>query len=176
MVRANWWRAAVVAMISALASCTSPPVTPEGMTATDPPAAKPNWVVKDAIAIGDVAGGGATDASGRPAVSDDAFRQALQQSLTAAGYFASRSKPRYRLNATLQELDEPSFSLTDDATVTSTVLYRLVGPGTNAQYSVTASGTATFDDSAVFGKRLQLASERALQANITALLKKLQTF
>jgi hypothetical protein len=172
MVRRSWGgTGAALAIACALASCTTPPATPQAMTASVALASKPNWVVRKAIAVGDV-----TDASGHSVVTADALRQALEQSLATAGYLAAGSKSHYRLNATLQEIDQPPFTLTDDATVTSTVLYRLVGPGTNAQYSVTASGTATFDDSAIFGKRLQLASERALQANITALLKKLQTF
>ncbi|MGH7008450.1 MAG: hypothetical protein ACRED7_08610 [Stellaceae bacterium] len=155
---------------------TSPPATPQAMVAADPPAGKPNWVVKHAVAVGDVIGSRAPDASPPPAVGTDAFRQALEQSLQSAGYLALRPKPRYHLDATLQELDQPKFSIADDTTVTATVLYRLIGPGTNAQYSVTASGTATFDESAMFGKRLQLADERAVQANIEALLAKLQKF
>lgn len=176
MVPRNWRSAAFIAVVCLLASCTSPPATSEGMTAADPPAIKPNWVVKSAIAVGDIAGGGATNASGQLEVGSDAFRQALQQSLQAAGYLAAGPKPRYRLSATLQELDEPKFALTDDTTVSATVLYRLIGRGANAQYSITTSGTATFDESAIFGKRLQLASERALQANIGTLLQKLQKF
>jgi hypothetical protein len=171
MMRRAWLGLAAGAIACALASCTTPPATPQAMTATETPAGKPNWVVKRAIALGEV-----TDASGHSVVTADAFRQALEQSLAAAGYLADRPKPHYRLNATLQELDEPSFTLTENVSVTSTVLYRLVGPGTNAQYSVTTSGAATFDDSAVFGKRLQLASERALQANIAVLLQRLQKF
>lgn len=163
--------AAALAMASALASCTTPPATPQGMTATEAPAAKPNWVVKKAIAIGDV-----TDASGHSVVTAAGFQQALEQSLAAAGYLADGPKPRYRLNATLQDLDQPSFTLTKTVTVASTVLYRLTAPGTNAQYSVTTNGTATFDEAAIFGKRLQLASERALHANIETLLGKLQKF
>lgn len=182
---------AMAALACALASCTVPPddmacavvscpvpqATPQAMTAADPPAVKPNWVVKRAIAVGDVAVPRAPkgDASPSP-VGEDAFRQALQNSLKNAGYLAAGPKPRYRLNATVQQLDRPPFSLKGSVTVISTVLYRLVGPGTNAQYSVTAGGAATYDQATAFGKRLQLASERALQANIETLLAKLQKF
>lgn len=178
MRRKSWPAAAAGAMACTLASCTSPPATYQGMTAVDPPAGKPNWVVKGAIEVGDVSGSRAPDGSSPPAVGADAFRQALERSLAEAGYLASapKAKARYRLNASVQELDQPKFTFADNTTVTATVLYRLLGRGTNAQYSVTASGTATSDDSAIFGRRLHLADERALQANIETLLKKLQAF
>ena len=176
MRHGGWQSMAASALACVLAACTSPPAMPQAMVAADPPAGKPNWVVKHAIAIGDVVGSRAPDASSPPAVGTAAFRQALEQSLEEAGYLASSHKPRYRLDATLQELDQPHFSIADDTTVTATVLYRLIGPGTDAQYSVTASGTATFDESAMFGTRLRLADERALRANIETLLEKLQKF
>jgi len=177
----GWTSMAAGALACLLAACTSslttsPAATPQAMAAADPPAGKTNWVVKHAVVVGDVVGSRAPDASAPSSVGADAFRQALEQSLQSAGYLASGPKPRYHLNATLQELDQPHFTIADDTTVTATVLYRLIGPGTNAQYSVTASGTATFDESAMFGKRLQLADERAVQANIEELLRKLQAF
>lgn len=171
--------AAALAIGVALASCTTPPpatptalpATPQAMSAVKVPAAKPNWVVRRAIAVGNV-----TDVSGHSAVTAAALRQALEQSLATAGYLAARPKPRYRLAAALQELTQPRFTLTGNVDVTATVLYRLTGPETTAQYSVTESGAATFDEAPVFGRRVQLASERALQANIEALLAKLQKF
>ncbi|MGH7000661.1 MAG: hypothetical protein ACREEA_04080 [Stellaceae bacterium] len=172
----RWSTAAAIALVCLLSACTSPPATSQGMVAADPPAGKPNWVVKNAVAIGDVVGSGAPDASSAPAVGADAFRHALEQSLEQAGYLAASRKPRYHLAATLQELDQPHFTIADDTTVTATVLYRLIGPGTNAQYTVTSTGAATFDESAMFGTRLRLADERAVQANIEALLRKLQAF
>jgi len=177
----GWNSMTASALACVLAACASPlvtsaPATPQGMVAADPPAGKPNWVVKNAVVIGDVVGSRAPDASSAPAVSTDAFRRALEQSLQSAGYLASGPKPRYHLDATLQDLSQPHFTIADDIKVTATVLYRLIGPGTNAQYTVTASGTATFDESALFGKRLQLADERAVQANIEELLRKLQAF
>lgn len=172
MARQLWAKMAIALVtISALASCTTPPATPQGMSATVAPAAKPNWVVRRAIAIGSI-----TDVSGHSAVTAASFRQALEQSLAKAGYLAMRPKPRYRLGAALQQFDEPPFTLTGNVGVTVTVLYRLTGPGTNAQYSITDSGAATFDEATAFGKRVQLASERALRANIEALLDKLQKF
>lgn len=176
MRHGGWEGMAASVLACVLAACTSPPATPQGMVAVDPPAGKPNWVVKNAVAIGDVIGSRAPDASSQPAVGADAFRQALERSLEEAGYLASGRKPRYQLNATLQELDQPKFSIADDTAVTATVLYRLIGQGTNAQYTVTARGTATFDESAMFGTRLRLADERAVEANIETLLKKLQAF
>ena len=174
-------RSAVVVLACVLAACTSPlttsaPATSQAMVAADPPAGKPNWVVRNAVAIGDVVGSRAPDASSAPAVGADAFRHALEQSLEEAGYLAASRKPRYHLDATLQVLNQPHFTIADNTTVTATVLYRLVGPGTNAQYTVTANGTATFDESAMFGTRLRLADERAVQANIEELLRKLQAF
>jgi hypothetical protein len=172
MTRQRWVRLALtLAMAGALGSCTAPPVTPQGMSAIAAPAARPNWVVRRAIAIGNV-----TDVSGHSPVTAASFRQALEQSLVTAGYLATRPKPRYRLDAALQQFDEPPFTLTGNVSVTVAVLYRLSGPGTNAQYSITDSGAATFDEGTAFGQRVQLASERALQANIEALLDKLQKF
>lgn len=172
---------AASALACLLAACTSPlttplPATSQAMVAADPPAGKPNWVVKHAVALGDVVGSRAPDASSQPAVGGGALRQALAQSLQSAGYLSSGSKPHYHLDATLQELNQPTFSLTGDTTVSARVQYRLIGPGTDAQYTVISNGTATFDESAMFGKRLQLADERAVQANIEELLRKLQKF
>ncbi|MDE1904151.1 MAG: hypothetical protein KGI46_09870 [Alphaproteobacteria bacterium] len=180
-MRHGGWISMAAALACLLAACTSPlttppPATPQAMAAADPPAAKPNWVVKHAVAIGDVVGSLAPDASSPSAVGADAFRQALEQSLQSAGYLASGGKPHYHLDATLQELDQPKFSLTDDTAVSARVQYRLIGPGTDAQYTVISNGTATFDESSLFGKRLQLADERAIQANIEQLLAKLQKF
>jgi hypothetical protein len=141
------------------------------MSAIVAPAPRPNWVVRRAIAIGDV-----TDVSGHSPVTAVTFRQALERSLAISGYLAAGPKARYRLDAALQELALPRFTLTGNVGVTATVLYRLTGPGTDAQFSVTESGAATFDESTAFGKRVQIASERALQANIEALLAKLQKF
>lgn len=180
--------AVAAAMACALASCSMPPdcavmscpvpaATPQGMTADDPPAVKPNWAVRRAIAVGDVAVFRAPKGNILPSpVGEDAFRQALQSSLESAGYLATGPKPHFRLNATLQELDRPPFRRTGSVVVTSTVLYRLVGPGMDAQYSITTGGAATDDQAKEFGMRLQLASERALQANIEMLLAKLQKF
>lgn len=181
MRHGGWISMAAMMFACLLGACTSPltvppPATPQAMAAADPPAGKPNWVVKHAVAVGDVVGSRAPDTSSPSAVGADAFRQALEQSLQSAGYLAAGAKPRYHLDATLQELNQPHFTIADDTTVTATVLYRLIGPGTNAQYSVTAGGTATFDESSLFGKRLQFADERAVQANIEQLLVKLQKF
>jgi len=134
MLGTGWKAMAALALAGALVGCTAPPVTPAAMVVADPPAIKPNWVVKQAVAIGDVAVVAAPNAAAAPAVGADALRQALERSLAAAGYLADRPKPRYKLDATLQELDQPRFSLAKDTTVTATVLYRLIGPGTNAQY------------------------------------------
>jgi len=182
MRRSGWGSATAIVIACLLAACTSPlttspPATSQGMVAADPPAGKPNWVVKGAVAVGDVIGSRVPDASTPPAVGADAFRHALEQSLEEAGYLAlSSRKPRYHLDATLQELDQPKFSIADNAIVTARVQYRLIGPGTEAQYTVTSNGTATFDESSMFGTRLRLADERALQANIEQLLVRLQAF
>lgn len=181
MRHGGWTSMTAMTFACVLAACTSPPMTPlpatsQGMVAADPPAGKPNWVVRNAVAVGDVVGSRAPDASSVPAVGADAFRQALEQSLQSAGYLAHGRKPRYHLDVTLQELDQPKFSVADNTTVSARVQYRLLGPGTDAQYTVMSSGTATFDESKMFGTRLQLADERAVQANIETLLKKLQKF
>ena len=176
MRHGGWASMATSALVCMLAACTSPPATSQGMTAVDPPAGKSNWVVKNAVAVGEVAGSRPTDASSPPAVAADVLRQALEQSLGEAGFLASSHKPRYHLDAALQALDQPKFSIADDTTVTVRVQYRLIGPGTDAQYTVTSNGTATFDESSMFGTRLHLADERALRANIETLLEKLQKF
>ncbi|MGB8182611.1 MAG: hypothetical protein WCF13_09595, partial [Stellaceae bacterium] len=121
MRQSDWGIATAIAIACLLAACTSPlttsaPATSQGMIAADPPAGKPNWVVKNEVAIGDVIGSRAPDASTPPAVGADAFRHALEQSLEEAHYLAASSrKPRYHLDATLQELDQPKFSIADNA-------------------------------------------------------------
>ncbi|MDE2227917.1 MAG: hypothetical protein KGL11_02605 [Alphaproteobacteria bacterium] len=177
MARPSWRSVAALAVAAwTLAACAAP-ATHEGMTAPVAATAKPNRVLKGAIAVGDVTGGAATDPMAASRVGNGALQQALQDSLAQAGYLAPTPKAaRYRLNATLQELDQSGFTLTADATVKSTVLYRLVGRGANAEYPVTATGTATFQDSSIFETRLRIANERSIQANIEQLLKQLHAF
>jgi len=107
-------------------------------------------------------------------VGNPEFQSALQNSLGAAGMLAS-SSGRYRLDAILNELDQPLFGL--DMSVSSTVHYTLTDTTNSKQafdQSITASYTATMSDAFVGVERLRLANEGSIKKNIASFLDQLR--
>ena len=81
---------------------------------------------------------------------------------------------RYRLEATLQNLQQPLIGL--DMTVTATIAYKLteITTGTIAyENTLVTPATATFGDAFVTVERLKLANEKAIRANLTKLIGEL---
>ena len=134
--------------------------------ATD--AVQVNPKLKGAVAVSSV-----TTAKEVAAPNGTAFKQALEDTLSRAGYLAGNaSTARYKLTAELRQLEQPLGSA--DLNVTSDVTYTLTGPSGPAQdLPVLAVGSATSNDGFGAGQRMRIASERAIQENLKVLLNQL---
>lgn len=154
------------AVLIAFSGCATTP-SPAGMTvATE--AVQLNPKLKGAVAVGSVTG-----AREVAPLHSTAFKQALEDTLSRAGYLAPNpGAARYRLAAELRQLEQPLGSA--DLNVTSDVRYTLTGPSGPAQdLPVMAVGSATSSDGFGAEQRKRVASERAIQENIKVLLNQL---
>lgn len=136
---------------------------PEAMTpAISLPASCPAY--SGSIAIGETTGGQETNPLGSPKISNADFSAALASSLGALGLTGGT---RYRLNAEITDLDQPTFS--HNTTVGLTVRYVLTDSATSASAfdrSITSSFTVKHSVSSQGSKRAHLANEGAARANI----------
>jgi hypothetical protein len=140
--------------------------TPELMASTQTPA-------KSAIALGKVDGGSDTYALWKSNVSTENFRLALKNSLENNAFLA-QDQGRYKLDATLTNLDQPVLG-GFDMTVTAYVQYRIEELSTNKvmfNETIVTPYTANFSDSFLAVERLRLANEGAIRENIRELIKK----
>lgn len=155
-----------VAVLIVLAGCATTP-TPTGMAvATDAVQANPR--LRGAVAVSSVTG-----VKEVASLHSTAFKQALEDTLSRAGYLAPNAgAARYKLTAELRQLDQPLGSA--GLNVTSEVRYTLTGPSGPAQdLPVLAVGSATSSDGFGAEQRKRVASERAIQENIKVLLNQL---
>ena len=161
---------AIVATTLEVAACASG-ARPGAMTV----GAAPGTTISDtsplryAVTVGTVAGGGATNPLWKSDVSDDDFRQALEQSLSLHAMLAGT--PRYLLNAQLKSLDQPLIEF--QATVTATVHYTLILTADRRpvwDQTLTTSYTAKVGDALVGPERIRLANEGAMRENIKLML------
>jgi hypothetical protein len=141
-------------------------------------AAKSDAMVAEPVAIahkssGDVSiavsGGKATTTMGASQVSDDAFAQALRDSITSSGLFkaVAASGGRYRLTAFIGKVDQPMMGIS--MTVKMEVSYTLVDTKSGKTVwskNVASEHTAKMGDAFAGVTRLRLANEGAAKANI----------
>jgi hypothetical protein len=130
------------------------------------------------VRLGTVAGGTETDPLWTPEVGTTQFREALRLSLHQHGYLArpESAQPRYRISAQIIEVRHPmsGFTMTSDASV----LYRVEDADSGSlvfEDLISSSGTATVNDAFDGVSRVKMAQERAVQENISSLLKSLST-
>lgn len=159
--------------VALLAGCATPAaVSNMSVYTTQRPAPA---ALKNSIAVADVTGGRETNPLWISQVSSEAFRSALEDSLSNAGVFERvLSASKYRLTADLNQLEQPAFGL--DMTVTSSVKYTLVETKSGKQvYSrlVRAPFTAGFSDSPLGATRVRIASEGSIKKNIELLINDL---
>lgn len=148
---------------------------PQAMIVQPQPAAVVNPKLKGALRVNSVSGGQSTNPMWASKVDNAGFKQALERSLSIAGYLApSGSDAPFVLDANLQNLKQPLIGVSFD--VTSSVHYRVTGVDVARDYSVTATGTATFSDAWVGVERLRIANENSINENIKALLRHLEAF
>jgi hypothetical protein len=126
--------------------------------------------LREAVSVGAVTGGQATNPLWASQVGNDAFAAALRESL-AAHAMLDPSGRRLRVDATLMPLGQPLAGL--DLEVTATVFYRVLDVATGRvvfERPIAAAFTATFGDQALAIERLRLANEGAVRANIAAFI------
>lgn len=155
-----------------VAACAAPP-TPTSMVPGVPPGLAPAPAFRNAIAVGAVTIGQDSGTPWASAVAPDQVRDATMQALARAG-MGTASGGRYRLDATLMQLERPyaGFAMT----VTATIAWRLVDAASGAVvYSKTLKslGSASLDDAVDNGPRLRIADQRAVRANLQQLVQDL---
>jgi hypothetical protein len=126
--------------------------------------------------LGNVQGGSNTNPLWMSNISDTEFESGLLSSLRSAGLLAeNQSNAQYRMVANLQDLKRPLVGL--DMSVTMTVRYTispLAGGAPVFDEVVSVVGTATMGEAFAGAKRLQLANEKAANANITEMLRRVR--
>jgi hypothetical protein len=154
------------AVVIGMVGCATAP-TPAGMTVASE-SVQVNPKLKGSLAVTSV-----TAAKDVAPDHNAAFRKALEDTLSRAGYLAANGAgATYKLTAELRQLEQPLGSA--DLHVTSNVQYTLTGPSGPAQdLPVVAVGSATSSDGFTAGQRMRVASERAIQENIKVLLNQL---
>ncbi|MBV8408507.1 MAG: hypothetical protein JOY64_12805 [Alphaproteobacteria bacterium] len=128
---------------------------------------------RNAITVGSVTIGEDTGVPWRSDLSPPEIQETLVRTLALAGLGAPQGG-RFRLDATLLTLSRPyaGFAMT----VTAQIAYRLseVATGKVVYFStLTTLGTATLDDAITNTLRLRIADERAVRANLRALVGEL---
>jgi len=131
--------------------------------------------LSNSIEVAEVIGGKKTNPAWTSEVSNEAFLEALKQSLQVHTMLSS-GDARLKLNAELLELDQPLFGTS--FTVTAVVHYTLTNVSTGEvifDRNVTTPYTASFGDALYAAKRLRLANEGAIRKNIQRLMENLVT-
>jgi uncharacterized lipoprotein YajG len=163
---------AAVLSVALLVGCASPAtqqsmsISAQDMVATVNPGLKGQLVVRS------VTGGQDTNPMWMSKVDTQSFKGALDKSIAVAGYKANDAAAgKYRVDANLQDLDQPLMGFTFD--VVSKVLYTVSGQTKQEQFAVTATGSASTSDAFVGMERMRIANERSIKENIKLFLQKL---
>ena len=156
--------ACALAVAALLGGCAAP-ATSVGMTAVP---TTPAHQIGGDVSVA-VSGGSQTSSTGGSQISDEAFAQALRDSIQQSGLFAkvSPSGARYQLTAFIGKVDQPmvGFSMT----VKMDVNYKLVDAQSGATVwskVIDSQYTARPGDAFAGVKRLRLANEGAARDNI----------
>lgn len=175
-VKAYWFRRSIVvlALVFVVPGCATGART-GAMTVpvTSDTIITPSSPLHGAIGVGTVSGGSETNPLWMSNVSDDNFRQALEQSLRLQAMLANGDPP-YTINANLISLDQPLIAL--DVTVTAKVRYaviRNIDKAVKLEETIETPYTANLSDAFVGVERLRLANEGAMRENIKAIIAKL---
>lgn len=152
-----------------LVGCATP-ATQQGMLVDRQDVAAPvSAKLKESIYVQSVSGGKDTNPLWTSQVDSKTFKGALETSLSLVGYRSMDSKAKYKVDAVLQELDQPLFGFTLD--VKSTVAYTITTEEGVKNMPITAVGTATTSDAFIAIERLKIANERSIKENIKAFIK-----
>jgi len=125
-----------------------------------------------------VSGGKETTTMGASQISDDAFAQALRDSIAKSGLFkaVAPSGGRYRLTAFIGKVDQPmmGFSMTVKMEVSYTLLDSQSGK-TVWSKNIASEHTAKPSEAFAGVTRLRLANEGAAKANIQQAITEIST-
>jgi hypothetical protein len=127
--------------------------------------------LKGQVYVRNVTGGKDTNPMWTSQVDSQSFKTALESSLASIGYKSSSADAKYKVDADLQDLNQPGFGLTFN--VQSTVGYTVASDNGSNNVPITAVGTATPSDAFIGVERLKIANERSIKENIKAFISRL---
>jgi hypothetical protein len=162
---------AIVVITAALVGCASPATQQAMLVDRNDINSKISVKLKESIYVQNVGGGKDTNPLWTSQVDSKTYKSALENSLTAVGYRSYDSNAKYKVDAVLQELDQPLFGLTFD--VKSTVAYTVTTPDGLKSIPITATGTATTSDAFMGIERLKIANERSIKENIKSFINEM---
>lgn len=147
----------------------------ENMRLTESNDAVPSFDAKleHQVRVGSVTGGKETNPAWISQISNDEFQQALKASLQSYGLYSDTGK--YRLTAELVKVDQPLLGGLNPR-VTTYINYQLEDSSSKDilfEKLITASHTATGDDTLYGVKRLRMANEGSGKENIKLLIQEL---
>ena len=154
----------MAAMLALVQGCATP-ASSVAMVVTPP---TPVHAIGSEVSVA-VSGGSATSSMGESQISDDAFAQALRDSIEKSGLFtkASASGARYKLTAFIGKVDQPMFGFS--MTVKMEVSYTLTDTQSNKTVwskEIQSEHTAKAGEAFAGATRLRLANEGAARENI----------
>ncbi len=168
-------RAVLVACALTLGGCAAG-ARSELMVAAAPTAFAAEHQLRNSVAMQGVQGGEDTNPLLSSNIANDQFQAALEQSMRNAGLLASSDEAaRYRLSASMQELNQPMVGL--DMSVTITVRYTITPVAGGAPIfdaPVRATGVGRLSQAFAGTERLRIANEAAARENIAEFLRQLQ--
>jgi hypothetical protein len=169
-------RAAVLIAAVTLGACAAGARPEQIAAAAAPTSFDANHQLRSAVTMEHVQGGSETNPLWMSNISDEQFQAGLEASLRNAGLLASSPDlARYRLSASLQELNRPLAGF--DMSVTMSVRYTLTpvdGGAPVYDEVVRATGVGRMSDAFVGVERLRIANEAAARENITEFLRRLE--
>jgi uncharacterized lipoprotein YajG len=159
-------------LVALLVGCATPATQQAMSISAQDVGTTVNPQFKGQLAIGSVTGGKDTNPLWSSQVDSQSFKGALDKSISVAGYqAASGTSGKYRVDAVLQDLDQPFMGFTLD--VVSKVVYTVSGDGKQKQFPVSATGSASTSDAFVAIERLRIANERSIKENIKQFIQSL---
>ena len=167
--------AAILTVAALLSACAQPARTSAMVVNVSAQTILPeDSGLTNAVAVGAITGGEATNPIWTSQIGNPEFRQALSLSLQQHTMLAQGDAPM-TLQAQLLQVDQPLVGF--DMTVTATVAYKITNATGEQVFdeTVTVPHTATFSDAFLGAERLRLANEGAIRANIKRFLETLAT-
>lgn len=130
---------------------------------------------RDAMRVERSTQGSAPNALWTPEMDSTGFLTLLERRLGEAGYLAADpSTATYIVTAAVERLDQPLQGMNYD--VTSKVRYRVRRGGDVREFPILATESASLIDHVVATRRLSIASQRSIEANIRAFLTALESY